>query len=67
MAEARRAAGPGEAAQGRPAVSGVDVVMVVVAALAEPLVLVAIVANLAKRGLLTAHVYKPGKPSTDPI
>ena len=47
--------------------SGVDVVMVVVAALAEPLVLVAIVANLAKRGLLTAYVYKPGKPSTDPI
>ena len=42
--------------------SGVDVVMVVVAALAEPLVLVAIVANLAKRGLLTAHVHKPGKP-----
>jgi hypothetical protein len=46
-------------------VSGVDIVLVVVAALAEPVVLVAIVASLAKRGLLTAHIHKPGKVPTD--
>jgi hypothetical protein len=45
--------------------SGVDVVMIVVAVLAEPVVLVLIVASLAKRGLLTAHIHKPGKVPTD--
>jgi hypothetical protein len=37
----------------------------VAAALAEPVVLVAIVASRAKRGLLTAHIHKPGKLPTD--
>lgn len=45
--------------------SGVDVVMIVVAVLAEPVVLVVIVAGLAKRGLLTAHIHKPDKLPTD--
>jgi hypothetical protein len=37
---------------------------VVVAALADPVVLVAIVAGLAKRDLLTAHTHKSDKPPT---
>ena len=45
--------------------SGADVMLIMVAALAEPVVLVLIVAGLAKRGLLTAHIHKPGKVPTD--
>jgi hypothetical protein len=45
-------------------VSGIDIVLVVVATLAEPVVLVAIMAGLVKRGVLTAHLHKPDKPPT---
>jgi hypothetical protein len=46
-------------------VSGVDVVLVVVAALAEPVVLVVILAGLVKRGHVTASLHRKGNPPTD--
>jgi hypothetical protein len=40
--------------------TGLDVVVIVVAALAEPVVLVVVLAGLVKRGHLTATLHKQG-------
>ena len=45
-------------------VSGFDVTVIVLAVLAEPLILLGMFAGLVKLGLLTAHLHKPDKPPT---
>jgi hypothetical protein len=45
-------------------VSGFDVTVIVLAMLAEPLILLGMLAGLVKLGLLTAHLHKPDKPPT---
>ena len=50
--------------EGSPTVSGFDVTVIVLAVLAEPLILLGMLAGLVKLGLLTAHLRKPDKPPT---
>ena len=52
------------AAGEEPAVSGFDVTVIVLAVLAEPLILLGMLAGLVKRSLLTAHLHRPDKPPT---
>jgi hypothetical protein len=41
------------------------VVVIILAALAEPVVLVLVLAGLVKRGHLTASLHRKGNPPTD--